>query len=270
MAASFKVYVDESGDEGFSFGDGSSAWFVLSAVITRSTDDSAAVKVVDAVRQRLGRPEKKPLHFRDLRHEHRLLFIDHVAKQPLRTVSVLVHKPSLDEPEKFRERYRLYFYAARYLLERVSWYCRDHRVAGDPYDGTADIAFSNRSGMSYDELREYLRVLETQTTMFDVRVDWSVIRPNQVVAFSPGRRMGLQVADAVAGSFFYAVEPSRYGFTEDRYARMLRPVVFHYRGRYLGYGLKLWPREVEHRLPSEERLTWIRSEYRTQEAGPGP
>ena len=36
MSASFVVYVDESGDEGFSFGQGSSDWFVLSAVITRA------------------------------------------------------------------------------------------------------------------------------------------------------------------------------------------------------------------------------------------
>ena len=37
MAASFVGYVDESGDEGFKFTAGSSAWFVLSAVITRKT-----------------------------------------------------------------------------------------------------------------------------------------------------------------------------------------------------------------------------------------
>jgi hypothetical protein len=270
MPTSFKVYVDESGDEGFSFGHGSSSWFILSAVIIRSADDQDAVKLVDTVRRRLDRPEKKPLHFRDLRHEHRLLFAYEVTQQPLRAVVVLVHKPSLNEPETFRERYRLYFYTTRYLLERVSWYCRDHRAARDTGDGTADIAFSNRSGMSYDELRGYLSMLKARTTMSDIRVDWSVIRPDQVTAFSPGRRMGLQVADAVAGSFFYAVEPNRYGFTEDRYARMLRPIVYHYRGRYLGYGLKLWPREVETRLSSDERLTWIRSEYATETAGPGP
>ncbi len=269
MNASFRVYVDESGDEGFSFPGGSSEWFVLSAVITHCATDLAAVKVVDAVRSQLGKPRKKPLHFRDLRHEHRLVLVDAIAKQPLRVVNVLVHKPSLNEPEKFRERYRLYFYAARYLLERVSWYCRDHRRATDQGDGTAQIIFSNRSGMAYQELREYFRVLKERTDLFDVRVDWGVIRQDRIAALTPGRARGLQVADAVAGSFFYAAQTSQYGFTEDRYARMLKPVVYHHRGRWLGYGVKLWPREVETRLAADERLGWVREVYETKMAGSG-
>jgi len=68
MSATFVVYIDESGDEGFSFGAGSSDWFILSAVITRKADDLDTVKLVDAVRTRLEKPFRKPLHFRDLRH----------------------------------------------------------------------------------------------------------------------------------------------------------------------------------------------------------
>ena len=64
-------------------------------------------------------------------------------------MSVLIHKPSVKEPEKFRERYRLYFYAVRYLLERASWIRRDHRSRGDVGNGSGEIVFSNRSGMSY-------------------------------------------------------------------------------------------------------------------------
>jgi hypothetical protein len=269
MAASFRVYIDESGDEGFAFGAGSSEWFVLSAVVTHASDDLAAVKLVDSVRMRLNRPPWKPLHFRDLRHEHRLVHVDEIARQPLRVVSVLVHKPSLDEPEEFGERYRLYFHAARYLLERVSWYCRDHRHPEHDGDGTADIAFSNRSGMSYQELRSYLDTLRERTDILGVRIDWSVVRTDRIHSFTPGRRMGLQVADAVAGSFFYATQASQYGFTEDRYARMLKPVVYHHRGSYLGYGIKLWPHKAEARLEREERLTWIGETYQTKTAGPG-
>jgi hypothetical protein len=57
--------------------------------------------------------------------------------------------------------------------------------------------------------------------------------------------MGLQIADAVAGSFFYAVEPSKYGYTEHRYVKLLKPIVYHWHGKYLGYGIKSWPREAE-------------------------
>jgi len=262
VSATFVAYVDESGDEGFSFGEGSSDWFVLSAVVTRKAGDLAVVKLVDRVRAQLGKPEKKPLHFRDLKHEQRLPFVAEIAKADLRTVSVLVHKPSLKEPEKFQERYRLYFYAARYLMERTSWYCRDHRIPHDLGDGSVEIMFSNRSGMSYREMGDYLSLLQTQTGIFDVRVDWSVIRPDQITAYTPGQRMGLQIADAVASSFYYAVQPSRHGFTEDRYARMLKPVVYHRQGRHLGYGLKLWPREVDEILRRDGRLAWVGEHYK--------
>jgi len=227
MPPTFVVYIDESGDEGFNFSKGSSDWFVLSAVVTRHTSDLATTRLVDGIRSSLGRPDNKPLHFRDLRHEHRLPFVHEVAKAALRAVSVLVHKPSIKEPETFQQRYRLYYYACRYLLERVSWYCRDNKTPKDIGDGSADIIFSNRSGMSYKELRTYLDRLRENTDAWDVRIDWKVVQADQVTAFTSGRKMGLQIADAVASSFFFSVNPSKLGFTEDRYARMLKPIVYN-------------------------------------------
>lgn len=49
MTATFVVYIDESGDEGFAFDRGSSAWFVLLAVIVKKTEELATVKLVDTV-----------------------------------------------------------------------------------------------------------------------------------------------------------------------------------------------------------------------------
>ncbi len=261
MASTFIVYVDESGDEGFRFGEGSSDWFVLSAVITRRATDLTTVKLVDDVRAELSKPPHKPLHFRDLRHEHRLPYVTRIAEADLKVVSVLVHKPSLQEREKFQERYRLYFYTTRYLLERASWYCRDHRHSSDEGDGSAQIVFSNRSGMSYVELCEYLKHLKECSGVFDVRIDWTVIREDQVISLSSGKRMGLQIADAVAGSHFYGVQESQYGFVEPRYAELLKPVVYRGKGGWLGYGLKFWPRDVR-LLLEEERYRWIGETYK--------
>jgi len=116
--------------------------------------------------------------------------------------------------------------------------------------------------MSYEELRNYLDLLKDQTGIFEVRVDWSVIKPEEVGAHFPAKRMGLQIAGAIAGSFFYAVQKTQHGFTEDRYAKMLKPVVYNRNGRYLGYGLKLWPREVDKMLKSDTSLQWMVSEYK--------
>jgi hypothetical protein len=116
--------------------------------------------------------------------------------------------------------------------------------------------------MSYEELKKYLELLHTRTGFFEVRIDWSAIKPDQIEAYPPGRRMGLQIADAVAGSFFYAVQPSQHGFTENRYARILKPVVYHRQGQYQGYGIKFWPREVDEMVKSEERLAWVQEAYK--------
>lgn len=268
MSASFVVYVDESGDEGFSFGRGSSDWFVLSAAVTRKPKDLDTVKLVDTVRASLKKPDKKPIHFRDLRHEHRLVFVDAISHAALKTVTVLVHKPGLKEPEKLQERYRLYFSSVRYLLERVSWFCRDHRPPHDTGDGSAEVVFSNRSGMSYADLREYMERLKRQSQVQDGGIEWAVIKPDDITAYTAGKRMGLQIADAAASSFFYAVQPSQYGFIEGRYARMLKPVVYHRDGRYLGYGLKFWPREADAVWQNDKRLDWL-EDYTKTDAGPG-
>lgn len=73
--------------------------------------------------------------------------------------------------------------------------------------------------------------------------------------------MGLQIADAVASGFFKAVEPSRFGHTEDRYARMLKGIVYHQERCYEGYGLKFWPQILEKALGTEERFRWFRELY---------
>jgi len=55
-----------------------------------------------------------------------------------------------DEGFAFRERYRLYFYAVGYLVERISWLARGkHNPAKWGGDGTVELVFSNRQGMSY-------------------------------------------------------------------------------------------------------------------------
>lgn len=245
---SFRVYVDESGDEGFVFnpdGSGSRRWLVLSAAVVRRKKDLGLVSLMADVRKLLGKPPKKQLHFSDLKHEQRVPYVKHIAANPLRTVSVLVHKPSIQEPEKFQaEKFLLYRYAARFLLERVSWLCRDHRSPGEG-NGQVEIIFSNRSIMSYDVLRSYLRLLKEQSDPMDVRIDWSVVDPDHVRAVNHEQLAGLQVADAVASSLFYAVQPSRYGEIEEKYASLLKPTFYRHKNQALGYGVKFWPADLD-------------------------
>ncbi|MCK9367856.1 MAG: DUF3800 domain-containing protein [Metallibacterium scheffleri] len=243
MTASFVAYVDESGDEGFKFlanEQGSSRWFVLSALVIRKENDLQVVQLARQAREILKKDAKKALHFRELRHEQRVPLARLIGGASVRTVHVLVHKPSIREPEVFQQQaYALYRYATRLLVERVSWLCRDNFRTGQG-DGTVEMVFSNRSAMSYDALRGYLQKLKAAEAGADVRVDWRVVDPQCIRAVNHDQLAGLQLADAVASGVFFAVHRNPYGEFEDRYLRLLAKTIYRNKGRTDGYGLKLW------------------------------
>lgn len=246
---SFLAYVDESGDEGFVFrenGEGSSRWFVLSAAVIRQTNDLDMVSCLKIVQGVLKRPPKTSLHFVNLKHEQRKPYAKRVGELPIRTVSVLIHKPSIDEFEKFQsEKYRLYRYATRMLLERVSWLCREHRREGEG-DGYTEVIFSNRSNMSYNDMRDYIsRILKRGETDPSVQLDPSVIDPERIRTVEHSKLAGLQVADAVASSIHYAVKLNRYNEVETAYMEHLKKTFYRHKKEVLGYGLKFWPEDFE-------------------------
>ena len=251
IAMEFYVYVDESGDEGFSFEKGSSRWFVLAAVIVPAKSELELMKrVVDGTRTALSQnnvPKKKlkTLHFRDLKHEQRLPYVHRIASEDqLVTIAVLIDKTRLTSLD-LRKGHRLYFYGVRLLIERVSWYC-----SGIHEDASTSIYFSNKATMSYDELKGYFYKLAKQATS----IEWGVIEPKKMFSLTAGKRMGLMVADAVASSYFYAVEHSPYGFTEGRYVKTLQPRAFRNGNTLIGYGVKLFPN------PDHELLGWLSEE----------
>ena len=226
-------------------GSGSSRWFVLSAVVVRQTNDLQMVSCLSEVRKVLNREPLTPLHFVDLRHEHRVPYIRRVGGLPMRTVSVLVYKPAVTEPEKFQNtKYLLYRYATRMLLERVSWLCRDQRREGEG-DGFTEVIFSNRSNMSYDDIRDYLRMLLKQSAENPqhVQLDASVIDPERIQAVEHSKLAGLQVADAVASGIHFALKINRYGETEPAYLPHLKKTLYRHERRSTGYGLKWWPED---------------------------
>lgn len=264
MSSSFVSYIDESGDEGFKFAGGSSEWFVLAGVVTRKSIDLATVKLIDKVKADLKRQVTKPLHFKDLRHEHRVPYVTEISKAPIVAAAVLVHKPSIHSPAVFTsDSYRLYRYTVRYLLERLSWYCRDnHDAATYGGDGGMDIVFSNRSRMSYDDIRDYLRLLQSNPAAYGCRINWTAVRPERISTLQHAVSRGLQIADAVASSYGYAVNASKFGYTEPRYIETLKPIIYcNNTGCYLGHGLKIWPAEVEPKLATDENLKWIKEHF---------
>jgi hypothetical protein len=264
MTASFCAYIDESGDEGFKFRaatdeQASSDWFILAAFITRKKTDLQTVKVIEKARTELDLAPKKHIHWKKLKHLQKVRYAQLVASAQARIIGVCVHKPSLMEPEKFSERYRLYFYAVRYLVERISWLARDrHNPDKWGGDGTTELLFSNRQGMSYDEMRDYLRLLNKQQQAGqDIRIDFEKVPVEKLKTQTPGKSMGLQLADASAGAFFNALERDKFGNTEPRYIQTMTSVLYRENKNLQGYGLKIVPKEALSKLDCVESLKWL-------------
>lgn len=248
---SFVAYIDESGDEGFVFkpdGSGSSRWFVLSAVVTRRFNDLQMVECLRETRRVLGKAPKSPLHFSELRHEQRVPYIRRVGNLDVRTINIAVYKPSIREVSKFQgTKHLLYRYTTRFLVERLSWMLSRAGQGRGDQNRSAEIIFSDRANMSYEEIRSYLGRLirRSKSISSGVQVDGSVIDPTQVRSVQHSQLAGLQVADAVATSTHFALRPNRYGEAEPAYFRHLAKTLYRHDGKILSYGMKFWPEEYE-------------------------
>lgn len=255
MTPPFTVYIDESGDEGFRFRDppepkGSSDWFVLTALIAPAARDNQVRAIADIIRRRLELAPKATLHFSELNHERRVKAINTLRVCPFHCTSVLIDKRNIAQPDIFQEApFRLYFYATRLLLERISWFCRDFDNRRFQNGPPARIIFEHRRRLSYDRLKDYIDVLNQMARTDDwlrmlnnaVRIHWPLINRDNIEAAQKHQYAGLQIADLLAGSLRTALEPSRYGETEHRFAKTLEPLVYRRNGNCLSYGLKFFP-----------------------------
>jgi len=171
-----------------------------------------------------------------------------MAEQPFRVSGVFTHKPVIPDGI-YVDKNQLYHYMTRYLIERLSWLCRDYRPLVPEGDGRCKIVFSRRGGMNYEDFQNYLRTLKANFDP-DIRIHWPVIDIDGVEAVDHGQRYGLQLADLAVSGLRAALEFDRYGNLEPRFAEILRPLIYSRNGKCLSYGAKLVPgheKIAEHR-----------------------
>jgi hypothetical protein len=257
-AKRFTAYIDESGDEGSKFEEGSSRWFVLSAMVVENTEQIQQMlcQLIDSVRDTINQgrqehhriPPCKPLHFRDLKHDDRKFFSMKIGQVvDVCSISVLCHKPTLQSLKQER----LYHYLLRVLVERISLYCRN-RVGSGSSLPRLKLTLSNRGGLRQSAVDEYFRHLWHNLKTQEVVVDGNAVL-DKILVLSSGKAIGLQLADAIASSIFYSVEPNRYGMVETAYLQLIMPRVYSQDGFVLGHGIKVFPKEAVSELPNETR-----------------
>ncbi len=237
LTPEFNCYVDESGDEGYQFGKGSSAWFFVSAVIVNAEDDREVRGTVDELRQEIwvsrGKTPPAVLHWYKLKHKHKIVVARKLGQQPYCQIAVGIWKKRLDRTAKIAASPDyLYRHAVRFLLERVTWYVSERK--GE----LGKIVFSSRSRLRKDRLQEYLQlVLDTPGAqvkpVFDVE---------QVSVSTPAQMRMLQIADACAGAVGNAFNPDDFANTHPYYLSLVKGNLYRRNGKLISYGLKLFPK----------------------------
>lgn len=242
----FNVYIDEAGDEGFEFSRGSSTWFVLAAAIVEAANDQITATAINRIKDRLwpqkGDPWRQPLDWSRLKHPQKRVVVQELIKEDFGLIAVAFEKshPQFDQsrfnPKIVRAKSpqlksTLYFYATRFLVERV---CKFARGRG----GRVSVVFENRSSLSLPELRSYLSLVSTLPGPYGQPTIPLGVLHHIAVGDKQTYKM-LQVADACAGAVYSALETDRYGNVEDTYVLSLGPKFDRVGGKLWGYGIKV-------------------------------
>lgn len=250
----FNAYIDESGDEGFrklgerakGASDASSEWLVLAAVLMFEEQDRERTQAVDRLRELLNRASTRaPLHWRDLRNDHskKRRVMDLLAGEPLIFSVVALWKPGLKgQSAALKRKGYLYNYAARFLIERLSWFA-------DRGGRRLNLFFESRATTSYADLEGYITAIQADPECS--------ITPGAIARVQPvnASRKGAQLADFYASLTAEALEPDPYGYTTPDYLLRVRHQLFRRPPRsVLRDGFKIFP----DRAADAARYSWLR------------
>ena len=224
----YYAYIDEAGDEGFGKlkhddGFGQSRWFAIGSIIVGKENDMKLPTWKRELRAMFPEKKKPDLHWSGLTHDQRRALASGLAAKPIGAAVMLSHKvtiPGSKYESTFKRPQYLYNYLVRWALERLITACEQ---AASPERAMLHVTFSRRAGTDYDVMRQYLRRLARGDDMIKApRVtNWSVLDIDGIAVENHSQRAGLQMADWVTSAFFNALEPNRFGDTEQEYARRM-------------------------------------------------
>ena len=254
----FIAYIDEAGDEGFGRlllpdPGRQSRWFILGAAIVSGANDTKLPSWRDAILDRFPRKQKREIHFRDLKHEQKVVVAQELSNLPIKACLTFSNKITLCGTrwaEIYKRPGHLYNYMTRWLLERVTAYCaRETQDLDRP--GRLKVVFSRRESTDYQSMMDYMHLMrDGREVIRPVRsINWRVFDPADIAVENHSVRAGLQIADAFTSAYFNAVEPNGYGNTERAYAELLRAAPIRIGNNALNCGITPVPSLTGCRAP---------------------
>jgi len=238
------AYLDEAGCAGSKYGEGSSRFLVIAAVVLSADQEDDALAIFDEARAESGH-SKCFRKFSKASDGDNFVLTRLLPSKRVRLVQVALHKPSMTGRYTRNHHKEEYQYLVKMVLERVSWLARDAAKksgesgkSSDPNDNLCQLVFSEQKLYSYDDLCGYLNELQHGQSRYNCSVEWPFIHPH-VRSRKHEDEQGLHLADIAASALFKAIEPLRYGMTDDRFQRNLVKAIARFSGK--PFGLKLFP-----------------------------
>ena len=226
----YTVYIDEAGDEGFGklaagpIG-GQSNWFVIGACIVTRENDLKLPAWRDKILGRFPKKKTSDLHFRDLKHEQKVVACQEISEMTLTGCVALSNKatiPGTRYEEIFKKKGYLYNFVLRWVLERVTSFCEQDALG---FQAKLKVVFSRRANTDYQTMKDYLILMrDGREVIRPVRsIRWKVLDIENIAVENHSKWAGLQIADVITSAFFCGVEPNPYGNYEHSYGKLLRP-----------------------------------------------
>lgn len=260
----FTAYIDESGCDGFDFDGGSTDFIVIGAVIFRTSKLSQFEEAVAAARPLCRKADDWTFgSFKDLRNSQsqRWILAKCFSALKCQVVAVAVHKPSLQEEGWREKKSDLYFQASKFLVERISWSCRDTHSVLPESDPRVRIIFSKRGHLRFEEFAQYMRVLRGDPSAYSTNADWNHLDPDLVESEQHSDANPCHLAaDHFAAAVGAAINhiPAQMHMFDDRFARLWANRFYKANGRIVGNGFKIWPNEGYNILKVEPRGEWAK------------
>lgn len=229
----FNCYIDESGDEGIE--TGGSRWFILGALIVPKDIDYQTSSMVERIKQTFGKKNDFVLHWSKIKkHDQKRYICQELLTEQWTFACVATDKthPFVTQSKELRKKDFLYFYSARLLLERLSWYARDND------NGKAIPVFEHRSSTSYDGMIDYFEKLRNGMPQSAIQISWNNLEYQEFRIVPKKASRLMQASDCVCGALKDGLEYSGYGFIEPSYILSLESRFYRRNNNLFSYGLK--------------------------------
>jgi uncharacterized protein DUF3800 len=226
----YHAFVDESGDDGFS--PSSTEWLVISAIIVNLPASPRLSDKWDGCKVHVHRRPQDRLHWKKLDHPAKKALLLKLSSIGFTIVTIAAHKRALTKEQELRLSCpSLYFFATKFLTERLSWFARDR-------NSRIHVTFEDRPQVNFADLKNYIFTVLPRTNA-NAQISYPHLHGFNSKHHSQERR--LEMADCIASSIANGLNVDAYGAVETSYAISLLSRMWERNGNLYSYGLKIIP-----------------------------